>query len=257
MERAAGRPRPPTDHLQHPLRKARPSPRVSAVFHVASRAGGDRCCKTRIVEVQAAYDAVASAYAERFRDELDEKPFDVKMLEWLAERAGSIGPICDMGCGPGQVAAYLQARGYDTCGVDLSAEMVRHAGRANPGIPFEQGDMRDLAAVTDSTYGGIAAFYSIVNLAQDEHPRAFREFSRVLRPGGWLLLSFHVGVETRHVDEFLGTAVSLDFHFFPPSVVRRQLLDSGLDVTEVIEREPYDESVEAQTTRAYLFAQAR
>lgn len=99
-------------------------------------------CKTWIVDVQAGYDAVASAYAERFRDELDAKPFDTKMLDWLAERAGPVGPICDMGCGPGQVAAYLHARGCDTCGVDLSAQMVRQAERANPGVPFERGDMR-------------------------------------------------------------------------------------------------------------------
>ena len=58
------------------------------------------------MDVQSGYDAVASAYADRFRDELGDKPFDTRMLDWLAERAGGVGPICDMGCGPGQVAAY-------------------------------------------------------------------------------------------------------------------------------------------------------
>lgn len=96
-----------------------------------------------------------------------------------------------------------------------------------------------------------------MNLEEDEYPRVLLEFRRVRRSDGWLLLSFHVGDETRHVDEFLDSAVSLDFHFFPPSVVRQQLTDAGLDVTEVIERQPYAESVAAQTTRAYLFAQKR
>lgn len=206
------------------------------------------------MDVQSGYDAVASTYVERFRDELSQKPFDAKMLDWLAERVGPVGPICDMGCGPGHVAAYLHALGCDVCGIDLSAEMVRHAEQVNPDIAVEQGDMRELIAVANSAYGGVAAFYSIVNLAQDDHPRVFRELCRVLRPSGWLLLSFHIGEETRHVDEFLGTAVSLDFHFFRPAVVRQHLTDTGFDVTEVIEREPYDESVEAQTKRAYLFA---
>ena len=79
----------------------------------------------------------------------------------------------------------------------------------------------------------------------------------MLRPGGSLLLAFHIGEETRHVDEFLGAAVSLDFHFFRPALVRDDLTDAGFDVTEVIEPEPYDESVEAQTKRAYLFARKR
>lgn len=214
---------------------------------------GDRC-KTRVVDVRSGYDAVAAAYADRFCDELDQKPFDVKMLTWLAERAGPVGPICDLGCGPGQVAAFLGGLGCDACGVDLSPEMVRQAQRLNPGIPFEQGDMRGLAGVADSTYGGIAAFYSIVNLHPDDHQSAFREMCRVLRPGGWLLLSFHVGEETRRIDEFLGAVVTLEFHFFPSALVRDHLIDAGFDVTEVIEREPYDESVEAQTMRAYLFA---
>lgn len=200
------------------------------------------------------YDAVASAYVERFQDELDDKPFDAKMLEWFAERSQSIGQVCDMGCGPGQVAAYLSGLQCDVCGVDQSAEMVRHAERLSPQIPFEQGDMRDLSAVADSAYGGVAAFYSIVNVQQEEHPQVFREIYRVLEPGGWLLLSFHVGEGTTHLDEFLGVAVSLDFYFFQSARVRQDLIDAGLDVTEVIERAPYGESIEAPTKRAYLFA---
>ena len=230
-----------------------PRGRAGDVFDRVSRFR----CKTRVVDLQSGYDAVASAYVERFGDELGEKSFDTMMLDWFAERATSVGPICDMGCGPGQVAAHLHALGCDVCGVDLSAEMVRHATRANPGIAFEQGDMRDLTAVANSACGGVAAFYSIVNLPQDDHPGVFRELCRVLRPGGWLLLAFHIGEETRHVDEFLGAAVSLDFHFFRPALVRDDLTDAGFDVTEVIEREPYDESVEAQTKRAYLFARKR
>ena len=93
-----------------------------------------------------------------------------------------------------------------------------------------------------------------MNRHQDQHPQVFREIYRVLRPGGWLLLSFHVGEGKTHLDEFLGVAVSLDFYFSQPAVIRQHLTNAGLDVTEVIEREPYGEPIEAQTKRAYLFA---
>ncbi len=76
----------------------------------------------------------------------------------------------------------------------------------------------------------------------------------MLKPGGWLLVSFHIGDGTTHLDEFLGVEVSLDFYFFDPALVRLELINAGLDVTEVIERAPYDETIEAQTKRAYLFA---
>ena len=64
-------------------------------------------------ELQNSYDRVAENYAKQFRDEMDKKPFDRKMLDWLAEKAGSLGVICDMGCGPGQIARYLHSQGVE------------------------------------------------------------------------------------------------------------------------------------------------
>jgi len=51
-------------------------------------------------ELQSSYDRVAEDYAAQFRDELDKKPFDRKMLDWLAEKVGGSGVICDMGVAP-------------------------------------------------------------------------------------------------------------------------------------------------------------
>ena len=56
--------------------------------------------------LQSSDDHVAEDYAKQFRDEMDQKPFDRKMLEWLVEKVGGRGIICDMGCGPGQIARY-------------------------------------------------------------------------------------------------------------------------------------------------------
>src|SRR5262249_18371751 len=92
-------------------------------------------------ELQSSYDRVAEDYAEQFRDEMDNKPFDRKMLDWLAEKVNGRGVICDLGCGPGQIAHYLHGRGVKVCGIDLSSEMVRQAQHLNPNIPFQQGDM--------------------------------------------------------------------------------------------------------------------
>jgi len=35
--------------------------------------------------LQSSYDRVVEEYAGQFRDELDKKPFDRKMLDWLIE----------------------------------------------------------------------------------------------------------------------------------------------------------------------------
>jgi SAM-dependent methyltransferase len=89
--------------------------------------------------VESSYDVIAGEYAKHYADELTRKPFDRKMLDWLIEKVGTLGGICDLGCGPGQIAAYLASRGTTVCGIDLSEEMVRTARRLNPGLLFEQG----------------------------------------------------------------------------------------------------------------------
>ncbi len=205
-------------------------------------------------ELLSSYDRVAENYAEQFRDEMDKKPFDRKMLDWLAEKVSGLGIICDMGCGPGQIARYLHAREMKVCGVDLSPEMVRQAQSLNPDISFQQGDMFALADVADNSYGGIAAFYSIVNLPRPSVVRALQEFRRVLCPNGVLLLAFHVGQEIVHLNEMLGKEVSLDFFFFETEEVKDYLRTAGFELEEAIERDPYSEEVEYQSRRAYIFA---
>jgi trans-aconitate methyltransferase len=90
------------------------------------------------VELQAGYGPVAEDYAREFCDEMSRKPFDRKMLDWLAEKVDGLGTICDLGCGAGQVAGYLRSRGASACGIDLSMEMIRQARRLNPEIDFQQ-----------------------------------------------------------------------------------------------------------------------
>ena len=94
-----------------------------------------------ILNTQTSYNQVATEYAEKFKDEMDDKPFDRDCLDRLAREVGDLGPICDLGCGPGQIARYLHRQGVDTLGVDLSPNMIAEAQRLNPEIPFHQGDM--------------------------------------------------------------------------------------------------------------------
>ena len=213
-----------------------------------------RRVETMSNELQSSYDRVAENYAEHFRNELDQKPFDRKMLDWLVEKVNGLGVICDMGCGPGQVAHYLHGLGAEVCGVDLSSEMVRQARLLDPDISFTQGDMFALTDVADNTYGGIAAFYAIVNLPRPIVVEALRELRRVLRPSGVLLLTFHIGQEIKHLDELLDQAVSLDFFFFETEEVKDYLRTAGFELEEAIARDPYPEGVEYQSRRAYIFA---
>jgi SAM-dependent methyltransferase len=203
-------------------------------------------------DVRESYDRVAPEYARRIFDELGHKPLDRQLLDRFAASVRGPWPVCDLGCGPGHVARYLHERGVQVVGVDLSPVMVEQARRLNPGIEFRQGDMRALD-IGDASLGGIAAFYSIIHVPRPEVAVALGEMRRVLRPGGPLLLAFHVGDETLHLDEWWGERVSVDFHFFRPEALASLLRAAGFEVGEVIEREPYP-GVEHQSRRAYIFA---
>lgn len=201
---------------------------------------------------QASYDRVAEEYTRRIFDELQHKPLDRALLDQLVQRVGNLGPICDFGCGPGHVARYLHEQGAAVLGVDLSPGMVEAARRLNPAIEFRQGNMLALD-VEDNAWGGIAAFYSIIHIPREEVFRAFAELRRVLKPGGWLLVAFHIGEHMVHVDEWWGEEVSLDGYFFQPQEMVGYLQRARFGDIETIIREPYPE-VEHQSRRAYIFA---
>ncbi len=208
--------------------------------------------KNIIQNTQMSYDQVAAEYAEKFKDEMDDKPFDRDCLDRLAHEVGELGPICDMGSGPGQIARYLHRQGVDTLGVDLSARMVAEAQRLNPEVPFHQGDMLSLPDA-DNSWGGIAAFYCIIHIPREQIVDALREMKRVLKPNGVLLITFHIGQEIKHLDEWWEKPVDLDFAFYQPTEMEIWLKEAGYELEETLIREPNPE-VEVATRRAYIFA---
>ncbi len=202
---------------------------------------------------QAGYDAVAKEYGARFFDELAAKPLDRALLDCLVEMTRGLGVIADIGCGPGQIARYLTDHGVEAMGIDLSPEMVALAQRLSPDIPFQVGDMLALD-LTDNSLGGIAAFYSIIHAPPPQMPQVMRQFYRVLRPGGLALLSFHIGDEPVHLDEWWEQPVSLDFHFYQPETLARHVEEAGFRIEAKVERAPYVGSVEHPSQRGYLLA---
>lgn len=201
---------------------------------------------------RASYDRVADEYARLIADELKDKPLDREVLDRFAAKVADKGRVCDLGCGPGQVARYLHERGADAFGIDLSPKMLEQARRINPAIEFRQGNMRALD-LPDGALAGIATFYSIIHIPRGEVVRVLEELRRVLQPGGLLLLAFHRGSEVVHLDEWWERPVSLDFAFFEREEMEGYLREAGFAIEESIERAPYPE-VEHQSHRVYLIA---
>ena len=203
----------------------------------------------------ASYDKIARQYAQSSFGELSHKPADCHLLDVFAQRVGH-GPVCDLGCGPGQVARYLRDRGLDVVGVDLSAGMVAEARRLNPDVTFLQADMRRLP-VEDEAWGGIVAFYSLIHVPRTEVPAILKELHRVLKPAGQLLVAFHLGDTTVRAKDWWGIPVDMDYTSFLPEEMQAYLRDAGFSIEGWFNRQPYITPTyrEAPTFRGFVIGQ--
>lgn len=212
------------------------------------------------VGVQAVYDAVASAYDRQLGDELARKPLDRALLAGFAELAGA-GRVGDVGCGPGHVTRFIAEQHPDVIGIDLSPRMVAIARERAPGLTFAVGSMLALP-VGDEAWAGVVALYSMIHLTPLERVTACREFARVIRPGGWLLVAFHVDSadfsagQVSHLTTWFGERVQLDGYFLDPDDVMATVQSAGFAVMAEVERQPAPE-VEYPSRRCYLLAQRR
>ena len=209
---------------------------------------------SRDAKVLAAYNAAASAYSDALLDELVDKPFDIWLLERIA--AGAEGPIMDLGCGPGQIAAFLADTGADVHGLDASPEMVAQA-QANFGdLDFFVARFDQLMRPRDAAaWGAIVAWYAFVHLAPSELAPTLRVVGQTLRPGGVLALAVHVGGRIVHAEELFGVPVDVDFVQHDREQVLAAVGSAGLEVAEWYVRSPVP--TEAQTERLYVLAHRR
>jgi SAM-dependent methyltransferase len=113
-------------------------------------------------------------------------------------------------------------------------------------------DIRGLP-IAPSSVGGILSFYSLIHLPRAQIGATLREFRRVLRRGGRLLLSAHEGDGETEVDEFLGEEVRLAATFFTLDELVATSTAAGLDVMHAERRQPYPP--EGDTVRLYLEVQ--
>lgn len=219
---------------------------------------GAVCTRHVAVGVQAAYDAVARVYDSRLGNELDEKPVDRALLTSLAELAAG-GTIADVGCGPGHITRFLATLHAQVIGIDLSPEMIAIARERAPLLDFSVGSILQLPEIDGAWAAGVA-LYVISHLAAAERRRAFGEFFRTLRRGGWLLVAFHIDSpeftsgQITHLTSWFGKPVTLDGYFLDPAEVKADLQNQGFDIAAQLERRPYPK-IEYPSRRCYLLAQ--
>jgi ubiquinone/menaquinone biosynthesis C-methylase UbiE len=148
------------------------------------------------------------------------------------------------------VTGRLHELGVEVSGLDLSPGMLAEARKALPALEFTEGSM--LALPTPSaSLGGVVAWYSTIHVPDDLLPDALTELTRVLRPGGHLLLAFQTADEPPlHLTTGFGHDIQLDFHRRTLETMTALLADAGVPVWVRTVREPDGD----RTPQAFLLA---
>jgi SAM-dependent methyltransferase len=185
-----------------------------------------------LADTRTSYDTVAGSYADLLRDVLPGLPYLRAALGLFAElvRTDGGGPVADVGCGPGHITAHLHGLGVDAFGIDLSPAMIDVARRDHPGLRFEVGSMTELA-LADASVAGLLAWWSLIHIPDDAVPAVLGHFHRVLRPGGRLMVGFHVGDTSRLKTEgYGGHPMKVYVHLRRPGQVADLLRAAGFTV---------------------------
>lgn len=185
---------------------------------------------------------------------MKQKKYDRVILDKFASNFGSASIICDMGCGPGHITRYLFDKGLSIFGIDISEKCIAVARRENPKIRFQVMDMARLD-MADESIDGILAFYSIVHTPKRSMNILFREFRRVLRKDGKILIVVKKGSTEGYVDELVGFKTRLYFVNFTEEELQTYFQTSGFELISIETRQPYD--FEIPVERIYAIGQKR
>ncbi|MEQ8926836.1 MAG: class I SAM-dependent methyltransferase [Fulvivirga sp.] len=99
--------------------------------------------------------------------------------------------ILDLACGKGRHSIYLNKKGFDVVGVDLSAQNIEYAKRyENDRLHFDIHDMREPFAHEE--YDFILNLFTSFGYfdTKEEHLRAIKSVADSLKPGGIFILDF-------------------------------------------------------------------
>ena len=90
--------------------------------------------------------------------------------------------------------------------------------------------MTDLS-LADASVSGLVAWYSLIHVPDEDMHSVFAHFHRVVRPGGPLLLGFHVGDEPRQISQgYGGHPMNVTVHRRQHGQMAAWLEDAGFTV---------------------------
>lgn len=203
-------------------------------------------------KIAAAYEQLADNYNAR----IDEKPHNAyydrpNTLSLIPEPAGK--HILDAACGPGKYAEILLSQGAKVTGFDLVPRMVELAQARNKGQGhFFVHDMSQPLTMLDEATFDVVLCALAMDYVEDWN-KLLREFHRVLKPGGYFVMSAqhpffeYLFFESKHYFDteavqctWKGFGKPVEVHSFRRSLEAfiMPLLNNGFQLDTLLEPKP-------------------
>ena len=179
----------------------------------------------------------------KYRDQDEAASFLSKLLEHLMLRADA--HLLDLACGKGRHSIYLNSRGYDVTGVDLSPESIAKAQEfGNDKLRFVVGDMRKfkLQSSFDVVFNLFTSFGYFAR--EEENLEVLKRVFEHLKPGGRLVLDYfnaalicpsHLGKMEKEAD---------GFHFQMSKRIEGNRIFKDIEVTDGDKKFSFQEQVQ-------------
>lgn len=122
------------------------------------------------------------------RREITRKHHDFLILPITRDYLSRGSHVLEGGCGTGVHVYNLQRHGFESIGIDNAPETVRRAKEAVPEMDIREGDVRALP-FPDNHFDGYWSI-GVIEHFWNGYDEVLREMRRVLKPGGYLFLTF-------------------------------------------------------------------
>ena len=170
------------------------------------------------------YSSLAEAYIELFGRVEQAEAEDLELItQWAQEQRG---PVLDAGCGPGHWTHVISGPGRPATGVDMVPQFLEHAKSSYPDCTFQQADMTSLPFPDDS-FSGVLAWYSIIHTPPEDLPSILNSLTRVLKPGGDLLVGFFAAEKIQPFDHKVAPA-----WYWPVAELSELMANAGFTIID-------------------------
>ena len=136
------------------------------------------------------------------------------------------GHALDIGCGPGNSAAAMQAAGLTVTAIDPSPEMST-LGSKQFGVDIVQGSYEDITETAH--YDGIWSSFSMLHVLRTDVPRHLTSIKCALKPNGKFVIGVKIGTGEKR------DSIGRRYTYFTREELDKLLLDAGLTPTDHFE----------------------